>query len=84
MAANIRAAMEPVGKLDHIKVISKHKIAFVCFNSRESAEKAMEAMFDRFYIGQSKLQLLWAKAQLSPTEQKNSKKQQIEEYNSNA
>lgn len=52
MSAALRQAMEPVGKLDHIKVVSKHKIAFVCFNSRESAEKAMEAMYDRFYIKQ--------------------------------
>ena len=52
MANSLRQAMEAVGKIDHIKVVSKHKIAFVCFNSRESAEKAIDAMFDRFYIGQ--------------------------------
>ena len=56
--------METVGKIEGIKVISKSHCAFVGFNSRESAEKAMVAMYDRFFIGEKKLKLLWAKAQL--------------------
>jgi hypothetical protein len=33
----------------------------VCFNSRQSAEKAIEALFDSLYIGETYLKLLWAK-----------------------
>jgi pre-mRNA-splicing factor RBM22/SLT11 len=62
LPAKLKIAMETVGKIEQIKVVAKHSCAFVCFNSRESAERAMEAMFDRFFIDQTKLKLLWAKA----------------------
>ena len=69
MSAKLRAAMESVGKIEGIKVVSKSHCAFVAFNSRESAEKAMNAMYDRFYLGERKLKLLWAKAQLQQNQQ---------------
>jgi pre-mRNA-splicing factor RBM22/SLT11 len=50
LPAKLKIAMETVGKIEQIKVVAKHSCAFVCFNSRESAERAMEAMFDRFFI----------------------------------
>lgn len=54
--------MTVVGKIEQIKVVAKHSCAFICFNSRESAEKAMAAMYDRFFVDETKLKLLWAKA----------------------
>lgn len=82
LPTKLREAMESVGKIEQIKIVSKHSCAFVCFNSRESAERAMEAMFDRFFIGTQKLKLLWAKAQLLPASEgkKHRKAQSIEEF----
>jgi hypothetical protein len=36
----------------------------VCFHARDSAEKAIEVLFDRFFISNKRLKILWAKAQL--------------------
>jgi hypothetical protein len=36
----------------------------VCFHARESAEKAIECLFDRCFINNKRLKVLWAKAQL--------------------
>lgn len=42
--------MTPFGKILRINLLPKHDCGFVCFNSRESAEKAIEALYDRLYI----------------------------------
>lgn len=40
----------------------KHDCGFVCFNSREAAQKCVETLSDKLYIGDLKLQLIWAKS----------------------
>jgi pre-mRNA-splicing factor RBM22/SLT11 len=52
------------GKIKGVKIIAKSNCAFVCFYAREAAEKAMECLFDRFFINEKKAKLLWAKSQL--------------------
>lgn len=50
------------GKIKAVKVISKQGLAFVCFHAREAATLAIETMHDRFFIGEKKLKVLWAKS----------------------
>ncbi len=45
-------------------MIHRQGCAFVCFHARESAERAIEGLFDRFFINNKRLKVLWAKAQL--------------------
>jgi RNA recognition motif-containing protein len=48
----------------------KHNCGFVCFNSREAAQKCIETLSDKLYIGDLKLQVIWAKSQLQETKKK--------------
>ena len=50
------------GKIKATKMIHKQGCAFVCYFSRDAAEKALECLFDRFFINNKRLKLLWAKA----------------------
>lgn len=58
----LKEQMEPFGKIKSIKMIHRQGCAFVCFHARESAERAIEAFFDRFFINNKRLKVLWAKA----------------------
>ena len=62
----LKTQLSPYGKIKAIKMVSKQSCAFVCYHAREAAEKAVEAVFDRFFIKDSKLKVLWAKSQLEP------------------
>ncbi len=53
--------MSVFGRIIRSKLLPKHDCGFVCFNSRESAESAMEALFDKLFIGDQQIKLLWAK-----------------------
>lgn len=39
------------GKIVRHKVLPKHDCGFVCYNSRDSAEKAIETLFDKLFVG---------------------------------
>jgi RNA recognition motif-containing protein len=54
--------MKMFGKIKAIKMIHRQGCAFVCFFAREAAEKAIESLFDRFYVNNKRLKVLWAKA----------------------
>lgn len=58
----IRKQLEPFGKIKSIKLIHRQGCAFVSFHMRSSAERAIEAIFDRFFINNKRLKVLWAKA----------------------
>lgn len=60
----------PFGKIKAMKMIHRQGCAFVCFHSREAAEQAIEALFDRFFVNSKRLKILWAKAQLEPSSHK--------------
>lgn len=60
----LKEQLEPFGKIKAVKIIHKQGCAFVCFHARNSAEKAVEAIFDKFFINNKRLKVLWAKAQL--------------------
>ena len=59
---SLKDQMEPFGKIKAIKMIHRQGCAFVCFHARESAERAIEALFNRFFINNKRLKVLWAKA----------------------
>jgi pre-mRNA-splicing factor RBM22/SLT11 len=61
---SIKKQLEPFGKIKAIKMIHRQGCAFACFYARESAERAIEALYDRFFISNKRLKVLWAKAQL--------------------
>ena len=54
--------MERFGKLQRIKLVHKSNCAFVHFTARDAAENAIKTLHDRFFIGDKKLKVLWAKA----------------------
>jgi len=61
---DITKTMEPFGKIKYVKIIHKSEVAFVCFHSRQAAEGTMESLYDRLFIHNKRLKLLWAKSQL--------------------
>jgi pre-mRNA-splicing factor RBM22/SLT11 len=68
----LKAHFITFGKIKAVKVIPKSNCAFVCFHVREAAVKALETMYDRCYINEKKVKLLWAKSQLdsAPSQKK--------------
>lgn len=61
----IKKDMAPFGKIKAVKFITKQGCAFVCYFARESAVKAIETLYDRFFLGgddSKKLKILWAKS----------------------
>ena len=56
--------MKDYGKIKAVKLIHRQGCAFVCYHARDAAEKAVESLFDRLFINNKRLKLLWAKAQL--------------------
>jgi pre-mRNA-splicing factor RBM22/SLT11 len=66
---DIKNIMQGYGKIKSIKVIYKSGVAFVCFHARNAAEGAMTSLFDRLFISNKRLKLLWAKSQLEAPSQ---------------
>ena len=56
--------MEKFGKIERLRLIPRQKCGFVCFFSRDVAEKAISTLHDKFYLAEKKIKLLWAKTQL--------------------
>lgn len=54
--------MQNYGKIKAIKVIYKSKVAFVSFHARSAAELAISTLFNKLFIKNKKLKLLWAKS----------------------
>merc|ERR1712150_248916 len=54
--------------------VPDRKCGFVTFGSRESAESAMNSLFDSLYLNQSKCQLNWAKSKEEDVEEEEKKK----------
>lgn len=62
------------GKVKHIRIRLKSSCAFICFEERSSAEIAVDHLYDKLYIKEKRLKLLWAKDQLDPTKHKQNKR----------
>jgi RNA recognition motif-containing protein len=60
----VAEAMGGYGKIVRVKLESKNKRGFVCFQSREAAEQAMNALHSSLTLNNEKIKLLWAKGQL--------------------
>uniref|UniRef100_A0A7S3IRN5 RRM domain-containing protein n=1 Tax=Strombidium inclinatum TaxID=197538 RepID=A0A7S3IRN5_9SPIT len=71
--SELRAKFGEFGKVEGIKMITSKKCAFVCFFDRREAEKAFEILYERLYLGEKKLKLLWAKSQLDLSKKKKKK-----------
>ena len=66
------------GKVKGIRIRLKSQWAFVWFDERESAELAMDHLFNKLFIKEKQLKLLWAKDQLDL----NKNKRTAEEFGS--
>ena len=53
--------MDTFGKIERMRLISRQKCGFVCFYSRDAAEKAIVTLHDKLYLSEKKIKLLWAK-----------------------
>lgn len=60
----VTEAMGGYGKIVRVKLESKNKRGFVCFQTREAAEQAMAALHANLTLNNEKIKLLWAKGQL--------------------
>ena len=76
--------MEKFGKVERMRLLHRQSCGFVCFFSREAAEKAITTLHEKFFLCEKKIKLDWAKAQLqeqkayrkkAPQGGKNSKQQ---------
>lgn len=67
------------GKVMGIRVRHKSKCAFICFDERSSAELAIDHLFNKLFIKEKRLKLLWAKDQLDLS--KNNKRSRVEGNN---
>ena len=56
--------MEKFGKIERMRLIPRQKCGFICFYSRDAAEKAIATLHDKLYVMEKKIKLLWAKTQL--------------------
>jgi RNA recognition motif-containing protein len=57
--------MEPYGKIKRIKLESKSKRGFVCFETRQAAEDAIKALHGgTMQVEGQRIKVLWAKGQL--------------------
>lgn len=63
------------GKVKGIRIRLKSSCAFICFEERSSAEIAMDHLFDKLFIKEKKLKLLWAKDQLDPRKHKRTREE---------
>ena len=80
----VREQMEKFGKVERMRLLHRQNCGFVCFFSREAAEKAITTLHEKFFLCEKKIKLDWAKAQLQeqkayrkkPPQGKNNKHQQ--------
>lgn len=56
--------LEQWGRIVRVKLIPDKHCGFVLYQAREGAEKCMLEMFNRCYINEQEIKLLWAKQQL--------------------
>jgi RNA recognition motif-containing protein len=47
-----------------MKMYGRKGCCFICFRSREAAEYSIDCLYDKLFINNKRLKLLWAKDQL--------------------
>lgn len=72
------------GKVKGIRIRQKSKCAFICFEERSAAELAMDHLFNKLFIKDQKLKLLWAKDQLDPKKHTNKRSATDSEHHEGA
>lgn len=60
----VRAQMDKFGKIERMRLLHRQNCGFVCFYSREAAEKAITMLHEKFFLCDKKIKLDWAKCQL--------------------
>ena len=60
----VKEQMEKFGKIERMRLLHRQSCGFVCFYSREAAEKAIGNLHDKFFLAEKKIKLDWAKCQL--------------------
>lgn len=57
----VREQMEKFGKIERMRLLHRQHCGFVCFFSREAAEKAINTLHEKFFLCEKKIKLDWAK-----------------------
>jgi pre-mRNA-splicing factor RBM22/SLT11 len=60
---DLRGSFYAYGEIREIKLVPKSSCAFITYATRESAEKAAEALFNNLVINQTTLRVSWSKPQ---------------------
>ena len=60
----VKEQMEKFGKIERMKLLHRQNCGFVCFFSREAAQKAISTLHEKFFLCEKKIKLDWAKCQL--------------------
>ena len=58
---DLKSQFEKFGKIRAVKLVPKSDIAFLAFHAREAAEDAIGSLYDRLFIHDKRMKLLWAK-----------------------
>jgi len=53
--------MEKFGKIERMRLLHRQNCGFVCFYSRDAAEKAITTLHEKFFLCDKKIKLDWAK-----------------------
>jgi len=53
--------MEKFGKIERMRLVSRQNCGFICFYTRDGAEKAINTLHEKLFITGKKIKLLWAK-----------------------
>lgn len=57
----VREQMEKFGKIERMRLLHRQQCGFVCFFSREAAQKAITTLHEKLFLGGKKIKLDWAK-----------------------
>eukprot|EP01119_Soliformovum_irregulare_P008324 TRINITY_DN21452_c0_g1_i1.p1 TRINITY_DN21452_c0_g1~~TRINITY_DN21452_c0_g1_i1.p1 ORF type:complete len:362 (+),score=73.45 TRINITY_DN21452_c0_g1_i1:122-1087(+) len=60
---DLRDVLYAYGEIKAIKIVTKQNCAFVSFLSRDSAEKAAEALYGNFKVKENEIRVSWGKPQ---------------------
>eukprot|EP01083_Nonionella_stella_P048684 130004_1 len=58
----IRSKFKAYGEITNVSLLYDRKCGFITFETRENAEKTMDALFDALYLNKRKCQLNWARS----------------------
>lgn len=58
----VREQMEKFGRIERMRLLHRQNCGFVCFFSRDAAEKAIVTLHEKLFLCEKRIKLDWAKA----------------------